>query len=293
MFKCIDCEKNYDKKPDYCECGNNVFAEFGEKKREAAPFVMPFSYFSLAIFLSCIILSILTVFFLGNGWINNTVETNQKNVKVVQSNVPDIEKVWKSNPNRKVPTTDIEVKQEEKTPETVVNVPIAPKTQVQKQIKQTPVKIVKSTVSKPATKTTKNTTQVAKAKPQATSSQQSKNVASKTESQVQKPQTSQTNEAIAELNKYKTALRKALFFNLEVLTIQGQGDCIIEFNIDDSGKLINRGFYKTSDNVSVNNAVYKMMMKLPQYYPPPPSYKGAKLRLKFSFDNGSYEINYI
>ena len=27
MFKCLDCDKVYKEKPDYCDCGNNTFEE--------------------------------------------------------------------------------------------------------------------------------------------------------------------------------------------------------------------------------------------------------------------------
>ena len=27
MYKCKDCGKEYKTKPDYCECGNNIFEE--------------------------------------------------------------------------------------------------------------------------------------------------------------------------------------------------------------------------------------------------------------------------
>ncbi len=284
MYKCTDCEKTYNKKPDYCDCGNNDFLEFGEKKQPSIPIVMPFSYFSLAVFFSCIILSIYTVFFFGNGWINNTSETKTKSLKVAQANIPDIEKIWKEVPRKiePAPVTIAEPKVE--APARIISVFSPPKNKVKEQIKQPVAKIVKPQIAKNIATAQKKTNQT----------NTTKNIAQKpTTVSAPKAQTSQSNESVIELNKYKAALRKALFFNLEILSVQGQGDCVIEFNIDDSGKLINRNFSKTSDNVSVNNAVYKMMMKLPQYYPPPPSYNGEKLRLKFTFDNGSYEINYI
>ena len=34
MFICSDCQKKYDIKPDFCDCGNNVFEEIKEKNTE-------------------------------------------------------------------------------------------------------------------------------------------------------------------------------------------------------------------------------------------------------------------
>ena len=96
-----------------------------------------------------------------------------------------------------------------------------------------------------------------------------------------------------EMNNYKVALRQALFNNLEVTAITGSGDCVIEFSIAKDGKLINRNFTKQSQNASVNQTVYNMMMKLPYYYAPPKTYSGDKIKLHFVFDNGNYSISYI
>lgn len=95
-----------------------------------------------------------------------------------------------------------------------------------------------------------------------------------------------------ELYRYKTGLRRALFANLSVTSIQGEGKCGIEFSIDKNGKLTNRAFTFQSDNRSVNDEVYKMLMNMPNYYAPPKAYKGEKIKLIFEFDNGSYIINY-
>lgn len=95
-----------------------------------------------------------------------------------------------------------------------------------------------------------------------------------------------------EVTNYKISLRNKLFSNLSVSSIQGSGKCGIEFAVDSSGKLINRAFTFQSDNKSVNDEVYKMMMRTPVFSAPPSGYKGEKIKLVLSFDNGSFEISF-
>ena len=87
-------------------------------------------------------------------------------------------------------------------------------------------------------------------------------------------------------------MRQALFSNLSITSVQGSGKCQIEFSIDKTGKLINRAFTYQSNNKSLNDEVYKMLMKMPKFYPPPKSYNGEKLKLYFEFNNGNFTINY-
>ena len=37
MYKCTDCGQEFDTKPEYCDCGNNIFEEIiAEKKVKSA-----------------------------------------------------------------------------------------------------------------------------------------------------------------------------------------------------------------------------------------------------------------
>ena len=101
------------------------------------------------------------------------------------------------------------------------------------------------------------------------------------------------NKSKEDWNNYKVALRQALFNNLAVTSVVGSGECVIEFAIQKDGKIIQRSFSSQSPNETVNQAVYNMMMKLPYYYAPPSFYNGDKIKMKFLFKNGTYEISYI
>ena len=74
MYKCTDCGQEFDTKPEYCDCGNNIFEEIiAEKKvKRAVKFKqtksnIKFDILSWIIFGLCIILSIFVWIFIGNG----------------------------------------------------------------------------------------------------------------------------------------------------------------------------------------------------------------------------------
>ena len=97
----------------------------------------------------------------------------------------------------------------------------------------------------------------------------------------------------SEFLKYKGEIRSALLAKLNVTAIQGSGECAVEFSLDSTGKLLNRNFIYKSSNKTVNDEVYLMLMRLPYYKQPPKYYNGEKIKLKFYFNNGYYEITFI
>ena len=95
-----------------------------------------------------------------------------------------------------------------------------------------------------------------------------------------------------EMLKYKGSLRSALFAKLPIGSIQGSGSCSVQFAVDKSGKLINRAFSKQSDNKSLNDAVYYMLMSVPRFASPPEGYNQELIRMNINMhSDGSYEIS--
>ena len=95
MFRCTECQAEYDKKPDYCDCGNDIFEEIviqdnnPEKPSQAVlttknsiqpeetidvtpkPIKKEKTFFdipSTIIFSICIILSFIIIFFIGKSY---------------------------------------------------------------------------------------------------------------------------------------------------------------------------------------------------------------------------------
>ena len=92
---------------------------------------------------------------------------------------------------------------------------------------------------------------------------------------------------------YKYRLRNTLFSKLNYTQIKGSGKCGIQFSVNSEGKLINRAFTFQSDNKSLNDEVYKMMMRLPVYKTPPQGYKGELIKITIEFNNDEYEVKLV
>lgn len=290
MYKCTDCQQLYNEKPNYCDCGNNTFEEITQqtttqKQRQSSvayfsqikKFFETFDLLSLAIFSTCIILSILIQLFIQpNPSITPTTPEKEKNLIV--KTIPSIDKLWI---NEVIETKKDSTKAQQKTKTPVLQQIVkqkpqntTPKTEKIKDIKKEPQ------TNPPPAKNEKNTTE------EIIKKQELEQIKAQEIKQQQKENEEQW-------NNYKVALRQALFNNLSVTSVIGSGECIIEFAIQKDGKIINRGFLLQSPNETVNQAVYTMMMKLPYYYSPPAMYKGEKIKMKFLFKNGSFEISYI
>lgn len=325
MFKCTVCSKEYEIKPDYCDCGNDTFDEIVEAKSLEEDFEVEKRKFptkkvlSILIFILCIISSIL-VWEINPQSQNTDKKTVQKPSTEQKQGIPDIDKIWNSTPPKKT-------SQKKDNVITVYEKPLPqPVQQVAQQTNSEPfVQNIKKVLQKPAP--VQKPQQVAKPRQTQQKPKQQQVQKPKTHpQQVSKPkQTSQTTskaqpttpkqpaqsvtkpvqrvstpvqkttvpkmDATAWTN-YKNSLRLALLSKLDLVKISGEGDCVIEFSLDNSGKLLNRHFVYKSQNKSVNDQVYLMLMKLPTYKTPPAGYNGEKIRIKFYINNGYYEISF-
>lgn len=301
MFRCKECGYEFKIKPEYCDCGNNTFDEISLPPHSRGdnsahnPTLQTIPDFkqvvSVLIFVLCIILSILP-------WTIKDKTPKQKPVvqkaQPVTTNIPDIENIWNSTPVKTITPTPI--------PEPVaINEVIhkkppkaAPvKTEKPKQIQKPTEKVIqkpvtKTQVQKPAPKkeTPKTVTQQKPAVTQQTTTTHMQN-AMRQPVPITKPVDK------TPLINYKNDLRVALLSKLNIPNIQGTGDCAISFSIDENGKLLNRKFIYKSSNKSVNDEVYLMLMRLPNFKKPPEIYNGEIIKLKFFINNGYYEISFI
>ena len=112
MFKCVECGLEYKTKPDYCDCGNDIFELIDDISEEpeqvqnttfnnpSPTYQEPFSYsgnsyysktqqskifepISITIFSICILLAFLTIFVIGNPQKNAPVQ-NPNTAKTTQ-----------------------------------------------------------------------------------------------------------------------------------------------------------------------------------------------------------------
>lgn len=321
MYRCTECKEEFKEKPEYCTCGNDEFEEFTappvkdstfQKEQPTLPhrnfdfkkFDMV-KVFSIGFFCLCLILAVIP-------WIIKTekpAKTVQKQKEEVAKTIPDIESLWQ---NAKPQTQTAATAPKPEPSPKPVQTPETPKPKTQTtSTTQKPVAAAK-TQPKPASKTTsaasKPVKQVSPAQTQ-TSTQPSTQAKPKlpqsvlntaqnttsTQQTVQKPVKKEEPPKmnLSEFLNYKGSIRSALLAKLNVAAVQGSGDCAVEFSIDKNGKLINRNFIYKSQNKSVNDEVYLMLMRLPYYKTPPTHYNGEKIKLKFLFNNGYYEITFI
>lgn len=96
---------------------------------------------------------------------------------------------------------------------------------------------------------------------------------------------------ISSLDLYKSKLQKALYSNLEVNEVFEEGRCVIEFNVNDSGKLSNRRLYKEKGSVIFNNNVIRMMKRTSNVSTPPSGYENMKFTADVYTKNGLIRID--
>ena len=331
MYICTECSEKYKKKPKYCSCGNDEFSFVAESEivenYELPPVqqyvpeeinnknVIPVNLIlSIGIFVICLILSILV-------WFINpkpVLEKNPQKQVEVAKDIPNIDEIWNdtspeqiSKPIQVSKPVQLVQKPIEKVQEQIKKIIEPPKNvkvnnasneQLNKS-KQNKNKKVEVEKSKPVTIPQEKPKQVVTEKPKEIKLPQSivnaikapvpdQNVEKQVE-QVQPTIPEPPKMSEAEFLNYKGAIRSALLAKLNVVAVQGVGDCAVEFSLDSSGKLINRNFIYKSANKTVNDEVYNMLMRLPYYKQPPAHYNGEKIKLKFMFNNGYYEITFI
>ncbi len=275
MYRCRECKTEYREKVEYCDCGNNTFDYIEDKisvKKEKAPLTLEqkSELVSRIFFALCIILSII----IWSIPIGNTPTKKQKAAQTkpqtnINKTIPNIDKIWDDTPIYQPQTQgqQSEVNAQNTIPLTSTSVDYA------RRIKSLP----------------ENTTQTINKKNNVKKAQQKQNILS--QPQIPKePQKPVYNPNSIEMLRYKNLLRAALFSKFAVGSIQGSGECSIQFSVDKTGKLINRKFTKESSNKGLNDTVYYMMMSVPRFTPPPNEYNGEIIRMNFKINNGDYEI---
>ena len=138
MYKCSECEMEFKEKPQYCDCGNDVFIEIKDTEEEGKTTISPDeknsfhnddistkkneydsikenktrqnrtfdkSLFASLIFLFvCITLGLFILFFVGNNSTKSNNDINNKNLsdlkddKQVSAYIPSINSIWNNAP---------------------------------------------------------------------------------------------------------------------------------------------------------------------------------------------------
>ena len=275
MFRCKECNTEYKIKPDYCDCGNDTF-DFIEEKQIKQPLTLEqkSEIVSRIFFAICLLIAI-GVWFIPMS--KKTTSAKQTVTKPkIHTSIPDINKIWNDTPI-------YQPKPQQTITEPIILTPTGNTPAQKKNIINTPVKDVKPKVQP-------KTTQKLPAPKTETAKENVPVKVTETPKKVEQPKPVYNPNSPAMI-EYKTKLRATLFSKFAVGSIQGAGTCSISFSVDKNGKLINRKFTRQSDNKSLNDTVYYMLMSVPYFSTPPTEYNGETIRMNFSVNNGDYEIS--
>lgn len=275
MYRCKECKAEYKTKVEYCDCGNNTFdyipddaALKTQMHTAALTLEQKSELVSRLFFALCVIISLLVWLIPVKSEVKQEAKPKPKPT-VSKEKIPNIDTIWDDTPIYQ-----------------------------QSQTQVTSDRLTANNFSQPQGSTVKKNS----AKPQQVSkpaeyeivynpppvSSKKKELTQPKHLEVQKPSYNPNSPTML---KYKGDLRAALFSKFAAGSIPGSGTCEISFSVDKTGKLINRKFTHESDNKTLNDVVYYMLMSVPKYLPPPAEYNGQTIRMKFVIENGSYEIS--
>lgn len=321
MFRCKECQTEYEIKPDYCDCGNDTFDEIlpepvrtevlkPERKTEKSALKpkartksidsTKIDAYAYIIFALCILMSFVVIFFVGNPSVDEQTESEQE--IYVQKNIPSIDRFWDNTPVKVPVSEEIEVPKniiENIIPKVVQPKPVQPVTQKPKQIQTTQQKPqavqnpVQKSVQPQQTQTTqKQNVQLPKSITDITVKQTQQTAKPVQTQTVANQQTTPVAKKLdqTEYAKYKNNLMSKIASKINFAGVIGNGSCTVSFSISSNGALINRKFDKQSENSTLNDAVYHAIMQTPSFNPPPEGYKGETIRINIKMFNGTFEV---
>lgn len=271
-----------------------------EQKEVSKKNLLPIIIFVISLLISFVL--VITAFLMPTK--NKNLDIAEQQTERIKPKTADVNDFWDNTPNfpkentekNNVPKQNENVTkqtsstaEEKKSTTLPVQKPVVNKQKpVSEKPKTTPQK--PKTETKVSAKSENKMTSPVKEQPQAKTESKPKEIVKPVE---EKPKETVTAEDKAKLNTYKANLRQALFSVFPILNVQGSGTASVAFSISSDGKLLNRRFVSQSDNKSLNDAMYHMLMKMPSYRTPPSAYKGEDFILEMKFNNGRYSFSYL
>lgn len=320
MFRCKECQMEYDVKPDYCDCGNDTFDEiFSQKevqqtpepKKIETPVLTPkektripintgIDTYAIITFALCVLMSFVVIFFIGN--LKQEEQSEASNETAAQQNIPSIENFWDNTPVKTVEKEPVE--QSKNIIENIIPKIVQPKpvqTKPVQNLQQKPVQ--QKSTQKPVTQTQNKTQTQTQTTPKQNvqlpksitdiASNPVQQTVNKVQTQTTKPQV--TTPVVKKLDateyaRYKNSLMTKIAAKINFAGVIGDGSCTVSFSMSSNGALINRKFARQSENSTLNDVVYHAIMQTPTFTPPPVGYNGETIRLDVKMVNGTFEV---
>lgn len=263
-----------------------------EKENTNKQKLLPILIFIISIIISIVLLAAALTMPASDKKKDKPEENQDKKIeKTIPKEAADINDFWDDTPAVKEQIKEVPPQKSEQKPKPAEQ-PKQPQTQQPKQNSKAQNQTSKTKTT--ASKTNENkTVNSVKEQPKPQPKTESKNTSAEKSDQPKENKTDTSEEDKAKLNTYKANLRKHLFSAFPVLTVQGSGTASVGFSISADGKLLNRRFVTQSDNKSLNDAMYHMLMKTPTYTAPPSAYKEEEIVLEMKFNNGKYSFTYL
>lgn len=319
MFRCKECQTEYEIKPDYCDCGNDTFDEIidnVQKIKQETKTEKEKTEIKERKEIE------------DEPQIKQTREKREENIQIKEQ-ISTIQNEIKQKQQLNISVfawiifaiciilsliviflpykkTEETVKQEENKPiqeQAIPNINTfwdnsAPKNIVPNEEKteenatQTKELTTTNKTEKINTKTSsQKTSQQKNAKTQTKSTTKPKNTKSTTTQQ--KQTTPKQNVAnMQEIFNYKIQLRNNIFQKIDFTTVVGDGSCSFYFKVNKDGTITNKKAGDLSDNDSLNSAVYNALLRTNSFRTPPVDFdSSAYLKLFVKFQNNSYEVS--
>lgn len=314
MFRCKECQTEYEIKPDYCDCGNDTFDEIIDNVQEIKPEKEKSKIKERKEIED-------------EPQIKQTREKREENIQIKEQ-ISTIQNEIKQKQQLNISVfawivfaiciilslviiflpykkTEANVKQEENKPIQEQAIPninsfwdnSAPKNIVQNEEKteenatQTKELTTTNKTKKNNTKTSSQKTSPQKNAKTQIKSTKPKNTKSTTTQQKQTtPKQNVANKQ--EIFNYKIQLRNNLARKIDFTTIVGDGSCSFYFKVNKDGTITDKKAGNLSDNDSLNSAVYNALLRTNSFRTPPVGFDSTTyLKIFVKFQNNSYEVS--
>lgn len=314
MFRCKECQTEYEIKPDYCDCGNDTFDEIIEAqeiKQEPKQEKTEIKEIKQEI--------------KDEPQTKKTKQTREEKEENIQikEQISTLQNEIKQKTQSNISVfawvifaiciilslviillpcknTEETVMQEENKPVQEQNIPnintfwdnSAPKNVVQNEEKIEENETQTKELTTP-NKTEKINTKTSQQKNTKTQTKSTKPKNTKSTATQQKQTTPKQNVANKqEIFNYKIQLRNNLARKIDFTTVVGDGSCSFYFKVNKDGTITNKKAGNLSDNDSLNSAVYNALLRTNSFRTPPVGFDStAFLKLFVKFQNNSYEVS--
>ena len=323
MFRCKECQTEYEIKPDYCDCGNDTFEEIVEKQevveatieksepsevekteiqnaekivqkqeeiKQIAPKIQQekpknIDNYALLIFLICVILSLVIIFYPIKQTSEQNPTTQKAETKQTET-IPDIESFWNGEIAKNISQP------KEETPEKEQEIDSQKVEQTTKTDTQT-VQKAQNKTKKEVRQTHPRTTNQNKTQATKKTSNATKTTPTKVNKPVQQQtQTKTTTANPQEIARYKVRLRNYIASKIDFTRVVGDGSCSFSFRVTSNGALVDKKAGYISDNDSLNEVVYNALRQTSSFNAPPTGYNSnSVLKLYVKMQGGAFEVS--